>query len=501
MNNTYDFIIIGSGFGGSITAMCLVQRGFSVAIVEKDRHPRFAIGESSTPAADMILRDLAESYDLPLLKKLSRYGSWQKHVPEVVCGLKRGFSYYFHEPGQPFQSSRDHSRELLVAASTDDKNSDTNWLRSDVDQLLSGYAADLGADLFEGTQIEKLNRSKDAWQVQAQRDDEPLQMSASWILDATGSPVFAERFLGVHSSSDGFYTNSRAVYSHYTGAGRWLDYLNENSFYTDDYPYNPDHSALHQFTEEGWMWMLRFNNELLSAGFLIADNMGSENPKKPAEAQWQRLCNRYPSLKQIFRNSNIAARPGRIIQTGRLQRKLGRVFGNGWTALPHTAGFVDPLHSTGISFTLSGIRRLLPILEQLDNGKLSVPDLNKYEETVGKELSFMDMLVSSCYISRFRFDLFTASVMLYFAAVITWEQRYLSGNRDHAFLCPDIPDLYEMVSDTHGELLMLGSGPINDKKSAGLIERIRTRIEPFNRAGLMDPEKYNMYRHTAVTLS
>jgi FADH2 O2-dependent halogenase len=500
MKNNYDFIIIGSGFGGSIISMCLLQRGYRVAVIEKDRHPRFAIGESSTPAADMILRDLADSCDLPFLKKLSRYGIWQKHFPEVGCGLKRGFSYYFHEPGQSFQSTSDHNRELLVAASTDDHNSDTNWLRSDVDHFLVKRAVDLGVELFEQTRIEKLNRHEGIWEVKAMQDSEPVHLYAGFILDATGSSSFAERYLGVQSSADGFYTNSRAVYSHFTDAERWLVYLNENNLYTDDYPYNPDHSALHQFTEEGWMWMLRFNNDLLSAGFLIDENQPTENPTEEPESEWKHLVNKYPSLNRVFRNSEVAAEPGRIIQTGRLQRKLDKVFGEGWAALPHTAGFVDPLHSTGISYTLSGIQKLLPTLEQMNNGTVPDNGLKDYQETLNKELSLIDMLVSSCYLTRSRFDLFSASIMLYFAAVITWEQRYLSGDRDLAFLCADFPELYEMISDIHRKLQGLGSGPVSDEKSARLIEKIRTRLAPFNSTGLMDPDKNNMYRHTAVKL-
>ena len=67
----FDFLVVGSGFSGSITAMALTKIGYTVCLIEKSRHPRFAIGESSTPIADMILRDLADDYDLPFLKKLT----------------------------------------------------------------------------------------------------------------------------------------------------------------------------------------------------------------------------------------------------------------------------------------------------------------------------------------------------------------------------------------------------------------------------------------------
>ena len=57
----FDVIIIGSGFAGSIMAMILRRLGRTVLVLEKGKHPRFAIGESSTPVADLVLRDLAQS--------------------------------------------------------------------------------------------------------------------------------------------------------------------------------------------------------------------------------------------------------------------------------------------------------------------------------------------------------------------------------------------------------------------------------------------------------
>ncbi|MCA9047006.1 MAG: NAD(P)-binding protein, partial [Planctomycetaceae bacterium] len=71
----YDFGILGSGFGGSLCAAMLAKRGRSVVLVDAARHPRFAIGESSTPLADLILGDIAEEYDLPELAPLTQFGS------------------------------------------------------------------------------------------------------------------------------------------------------------------------------------------------------------------------------------------------------------------------------------------------------------------------------------------------------------------------------------------------------------------------------------------
>ncbi|MCC5912825.1 MAG: tryptophan 7-halogenase [Balneolaceae bacterium] len=503
-SKNYDFLIAGSGFGGSIMALCLSQAGYEVCVVEKGSHPRFAIGESSTPVADMILRDLAEKFELPVLKEISRYGEWQKKHPEIVCGLKRGFSYYPHQPGKRFESNRVHKNELLVAASFDDENSDTNWLRSDVDSFLVQKVVEHQVDYMDHFEITDLQRVGELWDIQLKGTKDGLieECRASWIIDATGSPAFSGKFFGTKSSPEGFYTNSSAIYSHFEQAERWQGYLNRNDFHTSDYPYNPDHSALHHLIDEGWIWMLRFNNDLLSAGFVVDHNNGKASSGLSSDEEWSQILSKYPSVNELFAQSKPADQPGGFIRSGRLQRKLNKSFGEGWVALNHTAGFVDPLHSTGIAFTLSGVERLLQIFTKKSNTDTWPELLKKVEESVFRELAVIDKLVSVCYLTRSHFGLFTASVMLYFAATIEYEQKRLSGSVPDSFLCACDKDLSEMISKCHRDLLdwSILRERNKEREAIRLIDEFRKRIEPYNSVGLMEPGNKNMYHHTAVTM-
>jgi len=63
VNANVDLAIIGSGFAGSLLAMIARRQGRSVALVERSHHPRFAIGESSTPITNLLLEELATRYD------------------------------------------------------------------------------------------------------------------------------------------------------------------------------------------------------------------------------------------------------------------------------------------------------------------------------------------------------------------------------------------------------------------------------------------------------
>ena len=165
---TADIAIIGSGFGGSLTALIAQRLGLRPVLIERGTHPRFAIGESSTPIADLVLRSLAQRYDLPRLAPLSRYGSWRRTYPSVACGLKRGFSYFHHREGEAFAPREDHANELLVAANPDEEHSDTHWYRADVDHFFVREVQAAGIPYFDRTRIETLENGKE-WRITARR--------------------------------------------------------------------------------------------------------------------------------------------------------------------------------------------------------------------------------------------------------------------------------------------------------------------------------------------
>jgi len=496
----YDFVIVGSGFAGSVLGMCLSKTGYSVCILEKEKHPRFAIGESSTPIADMVLRKLSDEFNLPFLSKISRYGEWQRNYPEIGCGLKRGFSYYFQKPGEEFAGNREHSKELLVAASVNDENSDTNWLRSDVDHFLTQKASEEGITVFEKTEIIDMRRNNESatWEISAGTVESRKNIQCSWLIDATGSNSFSQKFLGTKSSSESFETNSRALYSHFEGVPYWLSYLESSKTHVDDYPYNPDHSALHQLLEEGWMWMLRFNSGKLSTGILL--HSAEARNTDSAESQFFSVIRRYPSLKRLFKSAQLSKLPGTIVKTGRLQRKLNRVFGDGWIAMNHTGGFVDPLHSTGIAHTLCTVEKIVNIFKNKPSSDDIRAALAKYADTMFREIELIDLLVSAGYMTRRNFRLFTAAVMLYFVASVRYEQSRLKGIIPAGYLCADEPEIEQCIRESFYEIKKAKSENRLASDTDKLIQNIKQRITPLNKVGLMDESKMNMYTHTAVEM-
>ena len=496
----YDILVAGAGFAGSLTALILHNLGFKVCLLEKGQHPRFTIGESSTPVADLILRNLASKYNLPWLHDFSRYGSWQQSHPEIVCGIKRGFSFFKHYPGKDFTTDENHKNELLVAASSSDIQSDTNWLRADFDAFLVNKVKESGIDYFELTEIVKAKRNA-GWEFQVDHFNEHTLIHASFFIDATGSGNLMDKLLGIESSSADFLTNSFAIFSHFNHVPKWSEMLQKENIPSNDYPYNPDNSALHHILDEGWIWMLRFNDNRTSFGFVLDDtNAFYEN--LPTDKIWNNLLEKYPSINSIIKDTSLATVPGKILRSERLQRRIKHCFGSGWVALPHTAGFVDPLFSSGIAHSLSGIEKIISCISQnWGNEELLEQDLKEYEKAVFEELKITDCLVAGCYKTMAYFELFNAWSMLYFAATIAHEQRRIKHESPGYFLNADDPAIRDMVQKSYADLLeIISNKQPTQEDIKWFTSLVKERIQPFNTAGLMEPSSKNMYRHTAAVI-
>ena len=170
-----DLAIVGSGFGGSTSghdrATSRVSRDAARAR-EASAVRDWRIGVAARGHSD---RAASDRYDLPRVRPLSAFGTWQRTYPHVVCGLKRGFTYFKHEAGRAYKADEDRTNQLLVAASPSDELSDTHWLRSDVDQFLVNEAIALGVDYHDLVDLDGIE-----WQ--------PIRGSAA-ARNATGSEL------------------------------------------------------------------------------------------------------------------------------------------------------------------------------------------------------------------------------------------------------------------------------------------------------------------------
>jgi FADH2 O2-dependent halogenase len=277
IRESVDVAVLGGGFAGSVMALVLQRIGRRAIVLEKGTHPRFAIGESSTPLCNLSLESIARDFDLPRLFPLSEFGRWQRSYPNLACGLKRGFTFVQHEEGRPFIPRADHSNELLVAASPSDEESDTHWFRADFDHFMAEEAKAEGISFLDRTEVTDLQRG-DRWTVRGRRGNESLTILADFVVDASGPAGLLGRSSGIDSQPCGVRTNAWSVYSHFEEVGLWADVLAKSGGQVADHPYRCDDAALHHVLADGWIWVLRFNNGITSAGAMLDSSRRRPEP-------------------------------------------------------------------------------------------------------------------------------------------------------------------------------------------------------------------------------
>lgn len=497
-NQHYDVIVLGSGFGGTLLAMILARQGRTVAVLEKKSHPRFAIGESSTPIADMILYDLSEQYDLSRLKPLATYGTLRAKYPDLIVGKKRGFSYFRHEAGKPFASGPDHHNELLVAASQDDHSSDTQWLRSSVDHFFANEMVAMNVPLFEHTQIDRIAHES-PWRIEARTPEGSQHFTAEFLVDASGAAGTLIEALGIDRDPRMLCTNTGAIYGHFEHASLWHEIAVECGANTEDYPFCCDDAALHHLLDEGWMWQLRFDSGVTSIG-IVLDRSDDDRIPSDLASFWHELIRRYPSIHQQLEHAILVSPTGGLVGSQRLQSLAMKTAGHDWAALPSTAGLIDPLHSTGIAHSLSGVERLAQILGQHWKQASLSANLRQYDIDLRLELRFIDQLISTCYRVRRNFEAFEAATMLYFAAAHSYETRRLNRSDANAFgfLNALSADFWTPAHCFNAMAQTVKASRFQPSEVKRFRDSIRRSIEPFNQAGLCDPAAEHMYRYTAI---
>lgn len=474
MSPPVEVVVLGSGFAGSLIAMALRQRGREVLLIERFRHPRFVIGESTTPLTNLFLEEFAQTYDLPELRPLVKWGSWVREVPGVAVGLKRGFSFYHHQWDQPFQDSASHEAQLLVAASPHDEIADTHWYRPDFDHHLVRLAIARGVSYVDQTEVLSFAWTEGLGELRTQRGAETHIVRTQLVIDATGSRGCLFKLLACGETSFPGYPRTDTLFAHFRGVGR-VEELPE--FCSDGRPpYPPDDAALHHVFPGGWIWVLRFNNGITSAGAALDRDLTGAIRGADGRPSWERLLQRLPSVQRQFRD----AQP---VTSWQWQRTLPflctRCHGPGWAMLPSAMGFVDPLLSTGFPLVLLGMRRVLGVIEE----RWGTPGL---DEALGQaiersrtELHRVAQLVGTLYGAMSDFPRFVIWSRLYFAAVSYAESARRLGKRElagGAFLLGDDARFVREVE----EVMRVGAKlPL-----AELEARVDRIIAPIDVAGL-----------------
>jgi FADH2 O2-dependent halogenase len=426
---------------------------------------------------NLLLEELALRYDLPHLLPFTTYGAWQKTYPHLVCGKKRGFSYFYHRAGERFQTDAEHRNQLLVAASPHDAVADTHWLRSDIDAFFVQEAIGQGIVYEEEVALQSAEPMAEGVCLRGEQRGQAVKFEAKFVFDATGPRGFLSRALALPEGSFPHYPHTQTLFSHFTGVRHWEDV--PESEVTLDAPFNPDDAALHHLYEGGWMWLLRFNNGVVSAGFTATEPLATELQLADKEGAWKRFLERFPSIQAQFEGAEPLYP---LMHQPQMPYLCTQIIGERWAMLPSASAFIDPLFSTGMPLTLLGIERLAHLLES----KGIPAPLEAYAHATQEEALGTAAFIAGCYRAFSHFPNFVALSQFYFAAASYSEMARRVGKPHlvRRFLALDHPDFAPSLTTL-----------LKTEQRAGALsfEEVAQAIAPLNIAGLADSHKRNWY--------
>jgi FADH2 O2-dependent halogenase len=231
----------------------------------------------------------------------------------------------------------------------------------------------------------------------------------------------------------------------------------------------------------GWIWVLRFNNGIVSAGAALTESLATRLGAADGAPAWARLLQELPSVAAQF-DAAEALFP--FVHARRLAFRSGDIVGHKWALLPSAAGIIDPLLSTGFPLTLLGLNRLLEILECTVAGPERTAALREYARVTIEELNVTEMLVAAMYANMDQPLVFKRLGLLYFAAASFSEAARRLGKRDLApgFLLRVHPQFSQQFRDC----ATLALGAPRGTAATELLDRIDRAIAPFDIARFGD---------------
>lgn len=346
-SKTHDVLVLGAGYTGSLAAMALARKGYRVALVDRGNHPRFAVGESTTPEQLYVLDWLGRELGIPELRRLSSYEYIKHDRLPIAVWPKEAFYFLFNPalfPGAPAEFL--HQTHPWPAGPT------YHCLRADLDWYVARTAVKYGAEFLPDSAIRELDLSGGAAAVRLDTPDGPKEIRARLLIDATGPGCFLAEKLGLREEGRPLGgLRSWSVYSHFTGV-RGLESTFGRGWPRQAIP--RDNTTFHHVSPDGWAWVIPFDNGITSVGVVFRAGDESEAARDP-RGVFDRYVRANPAFAAMMEG---AARVRDFTYTGPLQWRARKIAGPGWVVLPPASGFSDPFFSPGNMLSTTAVARL-----------------------------------------------------------------------------------------------------------------------------------------------
>jgi FADH2 O2-dependent halogenase len=403
----YDVIIVGSGMAGTMLGSILSRHDLNVAILDAGKHPRFTIGEATLRETTMMMKLMADRFDVPELAHTSSYVAVTENIG-VGSGMKRSIGYAYHRRGEPQRP--DEIYQVTIPETFD--GPEIHYCRAETDEYLAKVAVKYGCTLREETKVDEVDISDDVVTVTTSAGE---VFTGKFIVDA-GSfrSVLADKF-GLREQPTRLRSNSRSLFTHMKGVKRYEDVGSEDQHLV---PQRWSQGTLHQCFDGGWMWVIPFNNGPETTGDRVSIGLQLDNRKHPftgmePEEEFRSIIADYPSLADQFADAE-AIRPWK--STGaRLQYSASTTIGHRFCLTAAAMGSTGPLMSRGLILTTRTMYPLAEILiDAVADDDFSVERFRLIDEILQGSLDQTDMMCEGFYESWRDWDLFNAWMRVWY---------------------------------------------------------------------------------------
>ncbi len=306
-----DVFVLGGGPAGSTIAALLAERGWNVAIMEKERHPRFHIGESLLPL------------NIPLLQQLGVYEE-VKRIGMPKYGAE--FNSPEHGPPVTFDFSKAWDKTYPSAFEV---------RRSEYDEILFRNAARRGARTFEECRVTKVEfPAGENVRIETRMADGTMKnWSARFFVDASGRDTFLANRFGIKRKNR--YHNSAAIYGHFTGAHRLPGKAagNISMFWFD----------------HGWFWFIPLADGTTSVGAVCWPYYMKSRNTDPTTFFMDTIA-MAPKLQERLRDAKLTHG---VTATGNFSYRATRMHGDRYIMIGDAFAFIDPVFSSGVMLAMN----------------------------------------------------------------------------------------------------------------------------------------------------
>jgi flavin-dependent dehydrogenase len=333
MHEKFDVVVVGGGPGGSVCASRLRQGGATVLVLEKERFPRFHLGESLLPQSLPVLEAIGV-LDKVEATFIQKYGA---RFHDDALGRKDRFSF-----DGAWKNDRDHSFEVP---------------RDLFDHTLLDHAAGLGADVRqEWTVIGAVREGERVVGVLANAPDgREVRFDARYVVDASGrDALFARTARSTEKIPE---LDQTAIFTHYEGVPRQEGKLAGD---IDIVIFRESPNA-----RPNWFWLIPFKDGRTSVGAVVSrawikahraklDQAMIDEAGDDVTALFQMAVDESPSATELLGAAKMVW--PRAKAAADFSYRVTELAGEGWIAIGDAGGFIDPLFSTGTHVAMCGAK-------------------------------------------------------------------------------------------------------------------------------------------------